>query len=180
MVGSMKEINGSSERISKIIQVIEDIAFQSNILALDAAIEAAPASNAASLAQRCAQAAKDTALLIEESIARSNADRTRLDQVGRIDEGRDEHSRGSTSDAEQSAAERDELAAQARGLYRIGEKLRELIADGEQNGATLAAGIHSSAGLSRSVPVIRSDQTLRPAHAMQALFPLNENESETR
>jgi methyl-accepting chemotaxis protein len=94
MLGSMHDIGTSSDKIAKIIKVIDEIAFQTNILALNAAVEAARAGEAGfgfavvadevrTLTQRSAQAAKDTARLIEESISTATAGGARLDEVAK-------------------------------------------------------------------------------------------------
>jgi len=92
MQTSMRDINTSSDKIGEIIKVIDGIAFQTNILALNAAVEAARAGDAGmgfavvadevrNLAQRSAQAAKDTAALIQESITMSSQGSTKLEQL---------------------------------------------------------------------------------------------------
>ena len=92
MMVAMGEIHTSGEKVSKIIKVIDEIAFQTNILALNAAVEAARAGEAGlgfavvadevrNLAQRCAQAARDTTALIEDSVARSNEGKSKVNEV---------------------------------------------------------------------------------------------------
>jgi aerotaxis receptor len=78
VVDSMQQIDRSSHRIGEIIEVIDSIAFQTNILSLNAAVEAARAgahgsgfavvaAEVRALARRTAGAAKEVRELIDES-----------------------------------------------------------------------------------------------------------------
>jgi methyl-accepting chemotaxis protein len=149
MIVSMDEINESSGKISKIIKVIDEIAFQTNILALNAAVEAARAGEAGmgfavvadevrSLAQRSAQAAKDTAILIEESISKSNGGKIKVDQVASA-------IRGITEDSSKIKTLVDEVSLgseeQSRGLEQIARAITQM----EQVTQTTAANAEESA-----------------------------------
>lgn len=93
VVDTMKHISGSSIKIAEINQVIESIAFQTNILALNAAVEAARAgeqgrgfavvaSEVRSLAQRSAVAAKEIKELIDANVERVGQGEQLVGQAG--------------------------------------------------------------------------------------------------
>jgi methyl-accepting chemotaxis protein len=93
VVATMRGINESSRKISDIIQVIDGIAFQTNILALNAAVEAARAgeqgrgfavvaSEVRSLAGRSAEAAREIKTLISASVERVEHGTVLVDQAG--------------------------------------------------------------------------------------------------
>ncbi len=164
MVQSMLEITGSSDKISKIIKVIDEIAFQTNILALNAAVEAARAGEAGmgfavvadevrSLAQRSAQAAKDTGALIAESIAKSNEGSTRLEHVSKV-------IRAITESAAKVKTLVDEVnlgsQEQARGIEEISKSIAQMDRVTQGNAASAEQSASASEEMSAQAEALQN------------------------
>lgn len=92
LIDAMGDIAQASEEINKIIKAIDDIAFQTNILALNATVEAARAGSAGKgfavvadevrkLAQQSAEAAQGTSNLIGRAISAVKNGKQKADQT---------------------------------------------------------------------------------------------------
>ena len=151
MVRSMDEITESSDKVARIIRVIDEIAFQTNILALNAAVESARAGEAGAgfavvaeevrnLARRSAEAARDTAPLIEESISKSKVGRAKVQQmataIGNITscaaKVKDQVRQISTSSREQARG----IEQMSRAIQQMGQMTRRTAATAEETAAT--------------------------------------------
>lgn len=163
MTEKMKEIDGSSNKIARIIKVIDEIAFQTNILALNAAVEAARAGEAGlgfavvadevrNLAQRCAQAAGDTASLIEDSIATSRDGNLRLDRMaGAV--------KGMTENSGQIKTLVDEVnmgsQEQTRGMDQIAAAIQQMQQVTQRNAASAEEGASAGSELNTHASALR-------------------------
>lgn len=183
MVKAMTEISASGDKISKIIKVIDDIAFQTNILALNAAVEAARAGEAGmgfavvadevrNLAQRSAQAARDTAVLIEDSIAKSNGGQVKVQQVAKA-------IHAITDQSAQIKTLVDEVhlgsQEQTRGIDQIGRAMLQMeqgtqkaATNAEQSAAAAEELTAQSAKLNEIVGILRQSLQLESGAATPA------------
>lgn len=140
---TMQEITQSSKRIGDIIQVIESVAFQTNILALNAAVEAARAgeqgrgfavvaSEVRSLAHRTSGLAKEINDIIGESQQRVAAGGQRTTQARqRMDEVMQ-----SVQKVAQMLQQIDQAAReQAQGVVQISEAVQHIDGITQQNAA---------------------------------------------
>ncbi len=200
MASAMEAIKASSTDIAKIIKTIDEIAFQTNILALNAAVEAARSGEAGmgfavvadevrNLAQRSAQAAKETAAMIEGAIGKTAQGVEISDKVAK-----------NLTDIVAKVRQVDELVAevssasreQTQGIAQIGtavgemDKITQGNATSAEKSASAAEQLNSLAGAvklsvaelshlvggtdaapanatSRAIPPAKKQVVLRPA-----------------
>ena len=160
---SMDEISKASEETLKIIRTIDEIAFQTNLLALNAAVEAARAGEAGAgfavvadevrnLAVRAAEAAKNTAGLIEGTVKK-------IKEGAELVEKTDAEFRQVALDVERSGDLVGQISAatadQSQGIEQINKAVSEMDKVVQQNAANAEESVSASEELSAQAALMK-------------------------
>jgi methyl-accepting chemotaxis protein len=164
-IGNMREIRRNTERMTEVLDTVDQFAFQTNLLALNAAVEAARAgehgrgfavvaSEVRELAKRCAEAARDIRSLIADSDEAVQAGVASVDRAGAVLTGIGERVNelsalvGSVMDATRS--QNDGIARVNGAIHGIGETTRE-------NAALVEQAAAASRAMRESAEILRQE-----------------------
>jgi methyl-accepting chemotaxis protein len=164
-VAAIGEIEEASKKIRDIIEVIDEIAFQTNLLSLNAAVEAARAgehgrgfavvaAEVRNLARRSAKAAQEIKILIEDTVEKVNAGTELVYATGESLA----QIRGAVRDVVDTV---EHIASanrqQATGIEQINQAINEMNILTRQNSALVARAATSAGELSEEARAMRSD-----------------------
>ncbi len=182
VVDTMVGISASSKKIAEITDVINSIAFQTNILALNAAVEAARAGEQGrgfavvagevrNLASRSAGAAKEIEALIADSVTRVDKGSRLVSDAGTTMEAILRAVREVTTIMKQIAAATDE---QSKGISQVGIAIAQMDSVTQQNASLVEQVSAAASSLRLQTEDLRSSvQTFRLSDepASQAATP---------
>lgn len=176
VVSTMDGISGSSKKIAEITNVINSIAFQTNILALNAAVEAARAGEQGrgfavvagevrNLASRSAGAAKEIETLIADSVSRVEKGAQLVNETGATMEGILRAVTEVTTIMKEIATA---SAEQSKGISQVGVAITQMDNVTQQNAALVEQVSAAAAALERQTEELqRSVQQFRLTHDEQ-------------
>nr|MBF0223803.1 methyl-accepting chemotaxis protein [Desulfobulbaceae bacterium] len=162
MSTSMEEISTASQETSRIVKTIDEIAFQTNLLALNAAVEAARAGEAGAgfavvadevrnLAMRAADAAKNTAALIEGIVTKVNSGKAIVTKTNSaFKEVAESSAKVGSLVGEISAASKE----QSTGFGQISQAITQMDSVTQQNSATAEESAAASEELNAQAAVM--------------------------
>ncbi|MFD4838422.1 methyl-accepting chemotaxis protein [Achromobacter sp. NPDC058515] len=163
VVGTMRGIADSSNRIADIVGVIDGIAFQTNILALNAAVEAARAgeqgkgfavvaSEVRALAQRSAAAAKEIKGLIDDSVQKVSVGSDQVEAAGATMQEIVTSVRRVTDIINEISSASEE---QSQGIQQVNQAVSQMDSVTQQNAALVEEAAASAASLETQAQRLR-------------------------